>query len=776
MGRSRSPIRDSGTRSRRSDRRSRSKERTSRSDRHHRDRSRSRDKRSYRDNGDRTSSRKRSRSKDRHHTSSSRHERRSRRSRSPKTSNKKRKRVEIEFHDDAEDDGSSTNNPRDNHIKKKEMKVAEEVEEAIPTAQVTNSGNEISCTVEETNRIRALLGLKPLKVDKDDKDDKETAGAKLAKDNAKKLIEERISKARKQRELHEKLKGETLGGGDDSEDEDDLLAWVKKSRNDEQKRRAKEEESDEYEDEEEEDLADKYTSKDLTGLKVTHDMSSFIEGEQVVLTLKDTDVLAEEDEDVLENATLATNDRYKELNQIKKKSKLPVYSAIDDDEFDSNTPKDRKTRLLSQYNEDIKSGPALTIGKDGAVDTDKILAAEKVRERLRAAESGLKGVAENLQANSMIGNPSSEYFTEEEMVKFQKPKRRKKKKKKRTSALQELENIAKETSSGATVKSTRDRGSRGSKSNSMKDKETEQSEARAKSYDNAVAAAYKKQSKLSMVNEEEEDEDDAQLQKALERARRMKSMQNTGGEVSSTSLSIVQSSIDKRRKDEEERKRLVELELTGGVHTSTDGVVFSSAIEFSKRLQANVDESKKEAARVESLAAAARESGASFVNGEQESKGDDMEIETDTTAGGDASAQTSFTMEQPIAATGMAATLALLSQKGDLKKDVVQFKGRSKDERLHNSHGSTGEVRIEHRDEFGNLLTPKEAFRQMCYTFHGITPSTKSREKRLKKLAMENEALGGKKSKNSVTKTAFDRNQAKTGQAHMIISGKQKKR
>lgn len=35
---------------------------------------------------------------------------------------------------------------------------------SIPKAAVNEENGEISCSVEETNRIRALLGLKPLKV------------------------------------------------------------------------------------------------------------------------------------------------------------------------------------------------------------------------------------------------------------------------------------------------------------------------------------------------------------------------------------------------------------------------------------------------------------------------------------------------------------------------------------------------------------------------------------------------------------------------------------
>jgi hypothetical protein len=41
-------------------------------------------------------------------------------------------------------------------------------------------------------------------------------------------------------------------------------------------------------------------------------------------------------------------------------------------------------------------------------------------------------------------------------------------------------------------------------------------------------------------------------------------------------------------------------------------------------------------------------------------------------------------------------------------------------------------VKLEYRDEFGRKLTQKEAFRQICYRFHGYGPGKKAKEKRLK--------------------------------------------
>ena len=38
------------------------------------------------------------------------------------------------------------------------------------------------------------------------------------------------------------------------------------------------------------------------------------------------------------------------------------------------------------------------------------------------------------------------------------------------------------------------------------------------------------------------------------------------------------------------------------------------------------------------------------------------------------------------------------------------------------------------RDEFGRLLTRKEAFRQLCYGFHGNKPGKRKQEKRLREM------------------------------------------
>lgn len=47
------------------------------------------------------------------------------------------------------------------------------------------------------------------------------------------------------------------------------------------------------------------------------------------------------------------------------------------------------------------------------------------------------------------------------------------------------------------------------------------------------------------------------------------------------------------------------------------------------------------------------------------------------------------------------------------------------------------EVKLDYRDEHGRLLTRKEAWRHLCYQFHGYSSSYKNEEKRMKQLAQE---------------------------------------
>ena len=74
---------------------------------------------------------------------------------------------------------------------------------------------------------------------------------------------------------------------------------------------------------------------------------------------------------------------------------------------------------------------------------------------------------------------------------------------------------------------------------------------------------------------------------------------------------------------------------------------------------------------------------------------------------------------------------ATLHYTGELGKSE-ELAGRAKDGRVIDPSAKVDGVKLEYRDEFGRKLTQKEAFRQICYRFHGYGPGKKAKEKRLK--------------------------------------------
>ncbi|RUP51690.1 SART-1 protein, partial [Jimgerdemannia flammicorona] len=195
---------------------------------------------------------------------------------------------------------------------------------------------------------------------------------------------------------------------------------------------------------------------DLTGLKVAHDLSRFKDGGEIILTLKDSAIL-ENDED---HERLQKN--------LDNKKKKPGYLAYDDDEF--TLAGGQKRDILSQYDEDI-DGPkkstlmqmvrvlfllaidcmavslhtlfnqTFVIGKDGTVSTDPMTTKKSVSEKLKAQSVNLSYDTGALRCQLTNNLPSiflatemkeiKDYYTKDEAdVTFKKPKRKKKVRKK----------------------------------------------------------------------------------------------------------------------------------------------------------------------------------------------------------------------------------------------------------------------------------------------------------------------------------------------------------
>ena len=144
-------------------------------------------------------------------------------------------------------------------------------------------------------------------------------------------------------------------------------------------------------------------------------------------------------------------------------------------------------------------------------------------------------------------------------------------------------------------------------------------------------------------------------------------------------------------------------------------------------------------------------------------------------------------------ARGMSGILSMLKATGDLKGKSggkEELRGRSNDEKTYSDYAEQNldsvvrldrnkatdkdmlytkrQVNLEYRDDHGRLLTRKEAFRQLCYQFHGYGSGKKNQEKRLKKIQMENEAREKRVNEDKGTMGSLRKTQEATGKAFVV--------
>lgn len=181
-------------------------------------------------------------------------------------------------------------------------------------------------------------------------------------EEGKRRREARIAAAKKQRDEAQRFAAlEGKGLGEESADVDvDAKTWLKL-----QKRRQKAIEKTRRLEEEQAAAeaaaaaALEHTSKDLTGVRVAHDAADFLNGDEQILTLKDTTIDENEAEgDELENLELREKESLKERLDLKKKT--TAYDVHNDS---------GEHGILSQYDEEIygKKGKKFTLDSSGAI-------------------------------------------------------------------------------------------------------------------------------------------------------------------------------------------------------------------------------------------------------------------------------------------------------------------------------------------------------------------------------------------------------------------------
>ncbi|KAI1913822.1 hypothetical protein LOZ65_005781 [Ophidiomyces ophidiicola] len=294
-------------------------------------------------------------------------------------------------------------------------------------------------SIEQNNKIRVALGLKPLPVpgaseDREGPVFKQTKGdgdSSSAEDEPGSTLESRIAQgydnwkrlqdgedAKKKRQARNdairrareaaqritKLEGKGLGEADDASlDTKSWLMQHKKKQKKIEKARAQKL----VEELAEREMAAEYTSKDLAGVKVAHEIGQFDEEEQI-LTLKDTNIDEDEEEDdELENINLRDSEKTKKRIELKKKK-----TAYDPNDYDGSRS------ILAQYDEEIDGKKRSHFTLDA-----KDISPEEREAQRQSVASKLKATAITLDTMQEATTPSD--YLDISEIKIKKPKKKK---------------------------------------------------------------------------------------------------------------------------------------------------------------------------------------------------------------------------------------------------------------------------------------------------------------------------------------------------------------
>ncbi|KAM7258688.1 hypothetical protein ACFE04_014429 [Oxalis oulophora] len=578
-----------------------------------------------------------------------------------------------------------------------------------------------------------------------------------------------------------------------SEGASDILSWVSKSRKIEEKKKAErqralhlsrifEEQDNVNQEQSDDEEAAHRANHDLAGVKVLDGLDKVMEGGAVVLTLKDQSILADgdlnEDIDMLENVEIGEQKRRNEAYKAAKK-KPGVY----EDKFNVDPFSEKK--MLPQYDDPIiDEGVALDARGRFTGEAEKKL--EELRKRIQG--TSVKTQLEDLNSSGKI---SSDYYTEEEMLKFKKPKKKKAKslRKKDKLDLDALEAEALSLGLGTGDLGTRAEGKR----KAIKEEEEKaEAEMRSKAYKLAYAKAEEASKSLRVEQtlpvkvEDEENrvvvDDDDDLYKSLEKARKLALKKQEEKPTGLQAIALLATSTASHKAANDQNKTTDE--------PNENEVVFTEMEEFVWGLQLN------EEARVPDGENVFMEEDEPITTSEQpaikqEASGwaEIKESEKDENQSNDDKVEINpeNVIHESSIGKGLSGALRLLQDRGTLK-ETVDWGGRNMDKKksklvgiVDNNNSNNNEkakyerfkdIRIERTDEFGRIMTPKEAFRVLSHKFHGKGPGKMKLEKRQKQYFEEQKLKQMKNSDTPSLSVARMREaQAELKTPYLVLSG-----
>ncbi|CAG8637250.1 9408_t:CDS:10 [Rhizophagus irregularis] len=488
-------------------------------------------------------------------------------------------------------------------------------------------------------------------------------------------------------------------------------------------------------------------------MQVAHDITDFQDGEERILVLKDSSILENEEEgDQLVSVQLEEQQKLKK--NLENKKKKPIYTGYDDEEFNFGGGGIPKKNFLSHYDEEIEGNKRMgfKLGNDGTVQLDEDERRNKVAENLKSRSI-------SLSYDKMI--EIKDYYTKEESeITFKKPKTKKKKKVRKKVVDDEDEQTVNDP-------------------NTME-------------IDNSPSVVTSNQARRQNFDDVSFVDDD-DLQQALARARKMATRKVTKTNVEEIARILTETRDETNEDNETPGEGLVISDTSEFVRSLTVAPTITKPVEAELDIQdqqSNSEPVDQEKEEVETYDVVMDEVTEEKKGGWKEAgnieDSDMAHIQDEPKL---------VIEEEPLVSSGMAATLALLQQKGfsikpneeQLEKERIQ---RERQKWLAEQHSESSyrdrehlremearfkdykpDINLEYVDEFGNQLTPKEAFRQLSHKFHGKSSGKAKTEKRLKKLEEERKL----KAMSSIDTplnmaTALQERQKASGSAHVVLS------
>jgi U4/U6.U5 tri-snRNP-associated protein 1 len=674
----------------------------------------------------------------------------------------------------------------------------------------SSSSEVLELTVDATNELRAKLGLKPLKPSEGVQSGKSSTSAfhKPAENgDAAKEVQARLERAKVEREVQKNIQ-ERYSGGGLGEETSDALSWAAKMRLAEKEKeviKAKDKKKpSKVASVSEGDGTSKadYSENDLEGLNVAHAISDFEAGSTTILTLADSSLLetTEDSKKVvglkdtlneLQNVELSNAHQLKDGLRQKRQMELGMgraggYAGYDDDEFEelggvSGPSNMSRGQGVGPVPVDVNKPRGFQIGNDEQEDTSK----NDMFSFLHGKAISLEPAAQDTQASDFLTAEEYEATLAKKKKKDQtfKKKTKKTKKEKKTNRRHiddddedddggEQPVVVRPTSQGllAELEQTAVEDMPNRKRRRRNDEENDDDEPapveiinndKRSKYDKVMekgnartAAAFKVEAKKPAVPDvDDEEPDDAFLHAALAKARRLRKLKEMALPVAKGAEAVAQAVQIANTKQEPVEN------VTGVIFAIDETREFTRALR-AREEQVERQKAKKAAKMTPEVSVMKEEPEIQDVPMddplEEEVNMEELAKEVKEDDGGFEGTTANVI---PVG-RGLSNVLAMLKHTGEIagKNAKEEMRGRAKDKRTYEDYetldlkkvvqiGSRAtdkdlefanrEITLDYRDEHGRLLTRKEAYRNLCYQFHGHGSNKKNQERKLRQIERE---------------------------------------